>query len=155
PASDQYSLCCAIYEGLHGVPPFSVPPGPLAGARLLALKKSGPPLLPPVASVPAWVHKAIARGLAPAPENRHPSIPALMAALRETRDAPRRALWKTAGAALLIGGLLGIGIAGWMRSGTFRDPCQPRGGYLEGVWDEGVKDRVRAAFLGTGRPHAE
>ena len=42
-------------------------------------------------------------------------------------------------------------VAGWAESGALRDPCAHPERQLAGVWDEGVKGRVRAAFLGTGR----
>ncbi|MFT3769925.1 MAG: tetratricopeptide repeat protein [Minicystis sp.] len=147
--SDQYSLCVALYEGLYGAPPFPV----VSSAKLLAAKKAGPPAAPPAGtSVPAWVHAAIARGLAPSPEDRHPSMEALIAALRDDLDARRRARLRTvAVVAMTVIALAG----GWAMSGALRDPCAHPERELLGAWDAGVKDRIRAAFLGTGRAHAE
>src|SRR6185437_16205223 len=75
PASDQYSLCTALYEGLYGALPFATGPGADL-AEVLARKRSGALGPPPAgAPVPAWIHAALARGLATRPEDRHPSIP--------------------------------------------------------------------------------
>ena len=92
-ASDQYSLCVALYEGLYGAPPFEVERGATTFARLLEAKKAGAPASPPAGSpVPAWVYRALARGLAPAPEDRYPSMDALIAALGDDPDAVSLAL---------------------------------------------------------------
>jgi serine/threonine protein kinase len=67
-ASDQYGLCAALYQGLYGAPPFAPPRGTTAGtalAELLAMKRSGAPAAPPGSPVPAWIQRALARGLAP------------------------------------------------------------------------------------------
>jgi serine/threonine-protein kinase len=158
-ASDQYSLCVALHEGLYGAPPFQLDPGapPQAAlAGLVAQKQAGPPAAPPAgAAVPAWVYRALARGLAPAPEDRYPSVGALIAALCDDPVARRGARIRAAGFMAAAAVLLLVAAAGWVRSGALRDPCAHPEQQLAGVWDEGTKGRVRAAFLGTGRPHAQ
>ncbi len=79
--ADAYSLACAAFEMLAGVPPFrreqslavmwaqlSAPPPPLTSMR---------PDLPPA------VDQVMARGLAKAPEDRYPSCRAFAAALQD------------------------------------------------------------------------
>ena len=60
---------------------------PASGSKIMARKKAGPPAAPPSPSpVPAWVHRALVRGLAPRPEDRYPSMPALIAAMSTDPD---------------------------------------------------------------------
>jgi serine/threonine-protein kinase len=157
PASDQYALCAALHEGLYGAPPFAAKGEAGAGAlrALLERKKQGPKESPPAgAAVPAWVYRAIARGLAPDPERRYPSMDALVAALREDPEQRRRARARNAGLGAVGAAVLAVAAAGWIRSGAFRDPCAHPEQQLAGVWDDGVADRVRTAFADAGRPYA-
>ncbi len=155
PASDQYSLCAALHEGLYGVRPFTGA-GATTLRELLAQKLRGVPASPPAGSpVPVWVYRALARGLAPDPADRHPSLDALVTALGEDPTARRRRRRRRAGAGVAAAILLAAGAAGWARSDAFADPCRHPEQQLAGAWDEGVKDRVRVAFQSSGRSHAE
>ena len=157
-ASDQYSLCVALHEGLYGTPPFSIEPGALEGmnARLLAAKKRGAPAEPPAGTeVPAWVFQALARGLAPGPEDRYPSLDALISALLDNPDVRRRARRRNAVLAAAATTLVAAGVAGLVASGALRNPCQHPEWQLSGAWDSGVETRMRTAFLGTGRSSSE
>ena len=98
--SDQFSFCVTAWEVLSGKRPF-------AGSNLDELHaaiRRGPPARSgrgPEARVLA----VLARGLAEAPEDRHPSMTALAAAL-ERAAAPRiRRRWFAAGAGLAAAGL--------------------------------------------------
>jgi len=78
--SDQFSFCVTLYEALYGVRPFQ---GKDATTLVQAIYDRK--LQPPVSRlrVPAWVHEVVLRGLSPLPEDRFPSMEALLAALRQ------------------------------------------------------------------------
>ena len=106
-----------------------------------------------ISPVPAWIHERLSRGLAPRPEDRYPSMDALADALGDP-DARRRARRRRAGLGGAAAALLAVAAAGWWQSGAFQSPCAHPERQLAGVWDADLEARVRAAFLGTGRPYA-
>jgi predicted Ser/Thr protein kinase len=81
-ASDQFSFCVSLWEGLHGQRPFS-------GSNVLTLLEEARAgrIQPPSRRVPAWLRRVVLRGLAPDPAARHPSMEALLRALA---PEPRR-----------------------------------------------------------------
>jgi eukaryotic-like serine/threonine-protein kinase len=162
PAADQFSLCASLYQGLYGQRAFE--PRDTGSLRfdlhevveqLLERKYLGEVAPPPADTrVPAWVHQALLRGLAPLPEARHPSMDALIVALTaEPEPHPQSRLRRTGAAALLVT-LVAAAVVGLGRSGAFRDPCRDPGGELAGVWDPAVGRAVSDAFTATGQPGA-
>lgn len=81
---DQFSFCVTLYEALYGVRPFK---GKDSTALVQAIYDHA--LQPPVSRmrVPPWVHEAILRGLSPSPEDRFPSMEALLEALHRDPEA--------------------------------------------------------------------
>ncbi|MFP2929901.1 protein kinase domain-containing protein, partial [Pyxidicoccus sp. 3LG] len=84
--SDQFSFCVALHEALYGVRPFEG--SSLEEVARAALEGRVRPAVPGT-KVPAWVRRAVLRGLKPRPEERYPSMEPLLAALAP----PPRRVW--------------------------------------------------------------
>ncbi|MEO1367946.1 MAG: serine/threonine-protein kinase, partial [Acidobacteriota bacterium] len=142
--SDQFSYCATLYEALYGVRPHS-------GRSLLQLfnrKLEGALVQPPEnRGVPKWIHEAMTRGLEPDPEDRWPSMDALLAEL--TRDRRRRRISMLGAAALAAAALAaGVGMTAAVR--TPATVCETSPTPWRGVWDDGRRGDLRRAFLDAG-----
>jgi tetratricopeptide (TPR) repeat protein/predicted Ser/Thr protein kinase len=89
PASDQYSLCVALYEGLFGRRPFAASSSEELRAKV---RRHRPELPRDRGGVPARVCAVVMKGLGKAPEDRYPDLDAFIVAL-QTAGRPRRAPW--------------------------------------------------------------
>ena len=136
PATDQFAFCIALYEGLYGVRPF-------VGANLnelthaTTLGKVPPP--PKGSTVPGWIHRAIEKGLAVDPANRHASMSSLLFALSNdpARVVRRRAAIGVVVLTLVAGALF----IGWLQQRQSR-VCRGADLKLHGVWDREIKARA-------------
>ncbi|MDY7226445.1 serine/threonine-protein kinase [Hyalangium rubrum] len=148
---DLFSFCVALYEALYGQPPF---PGDSFSA-LLEARLAGritPP--PPQAQVPAWVGRAVLRGLKADPLQRPGSMRELLAEL-ENDPAQRRRAWVRAGALSgAVALLLVTSLWGWTRQPAPGSSCEDMDRRLAGIWDEGTKARLERALMDSGTPYA-
>ncbi|WP_438040633.1 tetratricopeptide repeat protein [Sorangium sp. So ce128] len=145
--ADQYAFCVSLWEALAGERPF-------AGKTYDELRENvalGRVREPPRgAEMPARIRRCIERGLSVDRDARYPDMDALLDDLsNDPAAAWRRGLVAASG--LALAGLLAFAFA--------RQPadrlCKGGEARLAGVWDEATMAKVRAAFAGTGRPHAE
>ncbi len=146
--TDQFSFCVALHEALYGERPFEA-----SSVEALAQKVSKGEVKEPSKSsrVPGWVRQILLRGLRPNPDERYPSVEALLRELgKDPRVARRRAL--AIGSAVLAVAAVGIGY----RQAAYRHSqvCKGAERKLAGVWDENTKRVVSAALLATGKPYA-
>jgi tetratricopeptide (TPR) repeat protein len=147
--TDQYAFCVALFEGLYGKRPF-------AGRTLDELRSAkdagAAQAAPAQAQVPAWVHRALLRGLSTDPAQRFPSMAALLAQL-ERDPARRRWRFAAAGAVVVVAAGVGVGGSRWYESRV--EACRGHEARLVGIWDDATRASVAEAFRATRKPYAE
>ena len=103
---DQFAFCVTLWESLHGARPF-------AGESLIELATAvhaGALQATPRVGVPAWLRRALVRGLSVDPERRFTSMEALLTALE--RGLLRGKRWRV-GLGLGALGLAAALVPGW------------------------------------------
>ncbi|WP_223758587.1 serine/threonine-protein kinase [Myxococcus sp. RHSTA-1-4] len=145
---DQFSFCASLYEALYGQLPFEGKRAP----EYLREARSGRVRPPPRSSrVPAWLFRAISRGLSPSPDARYPSMGVLLEALGRDPSAAWRRRGAVAAAALLLTSAVGLT---WWAGNRRQAPCRGSEARLAGIWDAQRKVDIQKAFTATGKPHA-
>ena len=148
--SDQFSFAVAVWESLHGKRPF-------AGDTTLALRAAiaRQALVPGARNdVPGWVDDVLRRALREDPDERWPSMTAILAALRHDPRARRRQVAVAAGALALAAGTAAIA---WQVRGGGGAPgprCDGGAAEIAAVWNAGTAGDVRARLTATALPYA-
>ncbi|MCA9694267.1 MAG: tetratricopeptide repeat protein, partial [Myxococcales bacterium] len=145
---DQFAFCVALFEAVYGARPFAAD---TLAEHLSCITRGA--IATPRADrrVPAWLRRALLRGLAAHPRDRWPSMNALLSELTRDRARTRRRL---IGAALVVSSLV-VGAAGFARSyGDEADACE-RVADLGGVWDPPRAQVIHDALTRTGAAYAE
>lgn len=146
PAADQYAFAMALFEGLTGDRPHSG----VAVERLLEAKMQGPPAWPSEIDLPSRLRLAISRALAPTPEDRFPSMDALLHALAFRARGARRN-------GALIAVAMVAAAAGVVSLGSSNDGDQPCAGAdveLSDAWNPRTHTQIHEAFSATELPYA-
>lgn len=100
-ASDQYSLCAVLFEGLVG---RRAAKGPTVSS-LAHVVRTKDVVVPRSAGVPRALARVIERGMHRRPASRFSDLPALLAALERARRPPR---WPSYAACFAVLGMLGV-----------------------------------------------
>ncbi len=143
-ASDQFSFCVALYEGLYGVRPFAGR-NPMAIAEAIESRA----FQPPRRNAPRWLSSLVHRGLALHPADRWSSMDALVAEL--SRRARPRGRWV---AAALGGGLAVFGGGLWYQADLGRR-CAGGADRIAQTWNDARRQRIRDVMAATGAGFAE
>lgn len=147
PRTDQFSFCVALYEALYGHPPFQ---GKSLAVLAHQVTQGLMHPIPRESRVPAWLARLVLRGLRTDPNERFPSMAALLAELDHDPGRARRRALLAAGAVLVLL-LSGLALRGLRPAAQ---PCRGAERQLASIWDDGRRQAVRAAFLATSRPYA-
>ncbi|MGD0529198.1 MAG: serine/threonine-protein kinase [Polyangiaceae bacterium] len=146
---DQFSYCATVWEALYAESPFE--PGDddyrtsVTSGKLRAV--------PEGSRVPRHLRQILTRGLSPRPEDRWPSMDALLAQLRRDPAATRRRVLAGAAMALVVGAALGTAtLVGAKKPAPV---CVGAEGKLAGVWDDAAKRAVSSAFAASAAPGAK
>jgi tetratricopeptide (TPR) repeat protein len=137
PRTDQFAFCVALYEALFGKPPFA---GDTYGA-LADHVIAGEVAPPPPSRVPPHVRVAILRGLARKPEDRFPSMTALLAEL--TPVMPGRWRWIVP---LAITGVFALAIATFFIQRSHRETVRDAFDRAQDAFNHGDYAAAAAGF---------
>ena len=142
--ADQYSFCVSLWEGLHGQRPQE------AETRTQGALLERSPAAPTTRRrVPGWLTDAVARGFAPDPEKRWPTLGALLDVVeRRLGRRRRRALIGGAAAAVVS---IAVAVAWGASRGDRAAPCVASGS----GWSPAVQARLEASFRGAQSAIAE
>lgn len=145
--SDQFGWAVSFHEALFGERPFRA----TEREALLAEIKAGVLVEPPRGSrVPGWVRKILVRCLAADPDDRFPTMRAVVDAIERARGRRRRFVHSlgVVGVGALIG-LPGLALVGG------EDPCGQAGDGIDAVWNEVARDRVVQGLSAGGSAFAQ
>lgn len=142
-ASDQYSFCVALAEALDGS---------LANRREADSTRGEQPAtaFKPKA-LPAHLARLVAKGTSVEAGSRYPTMRELAAELERDPARGRRQLLMAAGVVAVLGVAIGGSAFAVKRQSQV---CKGAEAKLIGVWDEGRRAAVEAAFTATGKPYA-
>ena len=148
--SDQFSFCVALWEALHGERPFE---GQTLEQLAFAVTMGQIRTVPRGSGVSASTRQALLRGLSPQPDQRFPSMEALLDALARDPVFHRRRRWIVAGiGSAAVAGAVGLVVAYSLYRAQL---CSGGPSRLAGVWDEPRRAEVERALLATSAPFAQ
>lgn len=147
--SDQFGFCVALYEALYRSHPYVFTN--IVELTLAVLTGKIQPA-PPGTDVPPRLRAALVKGMSVSPDDRHPSMSALLELLSDDATKRRKRWIWTAGAGLLAATVL---VAGGRELGASNSPCAGAARHLVDVWTAESSADLHERFAATGQPYAE
>ena len=161
--ADQFAFAVALFEGLYGKRPFAGE----TTANLIYAITHGQFVDIPTNPVPPNVHRAVLRGLAANPMARHPSVAALLEAIKPPVVGTRSGLLAAAAVAsvAVVGGGVTLAIARPWEEPTHKTvapagadapahDCTIQGAALREVWNDDRRTALHTAFDRVGHDGA-
>ena len=149
-AADQFSWSVMAWELLHGAPPFVGDSMMSFAAQVLSGRRSPRPR---GHRVPAWLRRTLERGLATRPEDRWPTMTAL---LQQLARGQTRARLRRGGLALLVVLAVAAAVLGLRQRelAARTRACAATGAEITALWNDDARRSVRDAFRRTQLGHA-
>ncbi len=145
--ADQFGFCVALYECLYGLRPF-----PSTRDDMLQACQSGHLATPTIRrTVPAWLRKLLLRGLSFHPNDRWPSMDALLHVLAS--HAHKRWYWAATVPAVVLASLA---MATWAPHLAQRSQmCSGGPARMDSIWSSVQKHTAKSALMATGVNYAQ
>jgi tetratricopeptide (TPR) repeat protein len=149
PNADQFSFCVALWEALYGERPYA---GDTMAEIAYQIREGIVRDPPRGIRVPAWLRRVALRGLRAQPDDRYPSMDALLADLARDRSATRRLGLLAVVTAISIGTTVGML---WYAEQDRVEACSGFDEAIAQTWGTDQQQRLMTAFQGTGLVYAE
>ncbi len=148
--SDQFAFCVSLFEALYGTRPFA---GRTRASVLSAIEGGEIVTQVPMGSgVSPRLRRVLARGLSARPDDRYPSMEALLADLDLRRVVQRRAgIIGAVGVLAALGGAYGFGAQ--RTPAMVPVQCDPAEMLRDELWDGPHRGRVKTAYAADAREH--
>jgi tetratricopeptide (TPR) repeat protein/predicted Ser/Thr protein kinase len=149
--ADQFAFCVALYEALYGRVPFEVQ----TYMELVAAVTAGKVKVPDKPALPKPVVDAVLRGLIAKPEQRFPSMDALLAQLEPPKAKKTRMIAVVGGGAALAAAAVTFAALRYGTGSTAASsPCAGGDERITSAWSRDARTKVRASLVASGRSHA-
>ena len=145
-ASDQFSFCAALFEALTGQRPFAGDSLPVLVANVTHGDLQTPATF---SELPRWLRRALTRGLQTDPNERWPSMDALLLELERDRKRARRLGLAAVGTGILLASVLATQ---QLQERRHKSACAEDGAAVATLWNEARASEVERAMLETQLP---
>ncbi|MEM6997012.1 MAG: serine/threonine-protein kinase, partial [Myxococcota bacterium] len=139
--SDQFAFCVSLFEAIHGARPYVAPTVPKLAAEVKGERLTAPPHPD---RAPRWLAAALTRGLRRDPDERWPSMAALLDELDQQRR-PRGSWWPLAVATAAVGAS-GIAAVVALTAQSADEPCLGGKEQVEQTWTAPQHAAIATAF---------